>query len=170
MCGLNLQPKATKPDSSCISNFIWLCLLVKIRKNTDNSKLKGSISMESEKVPRNKSKEQNYKILSRYSFFVRNLNMHLINCATMREIFFIWVSVKKPICLVKKRLPMRVVPKLVLPQLIISGHMLLGKKCGLDKNLLCSKQEFTHSAVLQSDHKSSTQLIHVLHQDTQYKI
>ena len=65
---------------------------------------------------------------------------------------------------------MREVPKLVLPQLIISGHMVLGKKCGLDKNLLCSKQEFTHSAVLHSDHKASTQLIHVLHQDTQYKI
>ena len=63
---------------------------------------------------------------------------------------------------------MRVVPKLVLPQLIISGHMVLGKKCGLDKNLLCSKQEFNRSAVLYSDHEASTQVIHVLHQDTQY--
>ena len=70
MCGSNLQPKATRPDSSSVSNFIFLCLVVKIRKNTDNSKLKGSISMESE-VPRNKSKEQNYKILSRNTFFCK---------------------------------------------------------------------------------------------------
>lgn len=56
---------------------------------------------------------------------------------------------------------LHVVPKLNFLQLIILGHMVLGKKCGLDKNQLCIKQEFACGAVLHSDHKASTQLIHV---------